>query len=795
MTNLIRDFLHGWRILARNPGFAAMAVITLALGIGASAAIFSVVYAVLLRPLPYGEPHRVVALWQNNVKRGVARDRVSAANFIDWRDRSQVFEQVAAIDPWGFDYSGGDEPETFRASRVTEGFFQILGATPLYGRTLLPEDHQPGRHRVAVLSHGLWKRRFGSDPALVGKRLLFDREPFTVIGVMPPEFDLPAGREVWGPKVLTDSDRRNRLSNYWEVVARLKPGRTFEQAQADMSAVAARMAADYPPSNQGSGVTVVPLEDQLVGEVRPALLVLLGASGFVLLIACANVANLLLARGAGRQAELAIRAALGASRWRLVRQMLGESLALAVSGGAAGLWLSSRALDAIVQLAPGNLPRLDAARIDARVLAFTLAVSALTALAFGLAPALRASLARIGTAATPRVSRSISGWLVIGEVALALVLLTGAGLLARSFVNLLRVDPGFAAQNVLSLQVFAWDLYATPELRAEFVRQALERIQAVPGVKVAGLSSRAPFSPSVELQSSFTIVGQPEPPPGDRPSALLSVGDPGYFRAMGIPLVRGRLFTDFDDPKSAPVVLINQAFARRHFPGQDPIGRKISVGLARLGPREIVGVVGDVRQKALDSEPRPEIYVAHRQHAIGHLTFVVRTTSDPAGMLPAVKAEIYGLNKMQPIYAASTVEQSISDSLAYRRFNLLLLGVFAGVALTLAAVGVYGVVSYAVSRRRREIGIRMALGATRSEILRAVVGRAAALALAGVALGIAGSLALTRLLGNLLYGVTPTDAATMAGVSALLLAVTLAASHSPARRATRLDPMLALRYE
>ncbi len=812
MNTLLQDLRYGLRTLLKNPGFTFVAVITLALGIGVNTAIFSVVNGVLLRPLPFNQPERIVTLWENNTKDGIERDDVSPANFLDWRERSRSFEEMAFANPWSLDYTGGAEPETWRATRVSQGFFGVLGAQAMVGRAFLPEEYETGRNQVVVLSYGLWQRRFGGKPELVGQKLTLDGQPMTVVGVMSPEFKLrlfDREEELWWPQTPDESMRRQRRATYLKVIAQLKPGVSVEQARAEMNSIAANLGAEYPQTNGGVGVTTVSLTEQMTGHVRTALLVLLGAVGAVLLIACANVANLLLARGAEREREFAIRAAIGAGRIRLARQTLTESLLLASLGCAGGLLLAGWGIDLIASLSPGNIPRIEQVRLDRATLLFVMGLSFLTALVFGLAPALQFSKPNLSnclkesslTATGSASRRRLRSALVISEIALALVLLVGAGLLIRSFFTLLKTDPGFAADKVVALQTFIWDRYGKPDERAAYVRQVTEKMKSVPGVQTVGVTTALPFfESSMDSSYPFTIEGRSAPPAGHEPTAFATIANNDYFAAMGVPLLRGRLFSEFDKTGSPPVLLINETMARRNFTDEDPLGRKITFRATQRGQAaplsfEIVGVVGDVRHDGLDREPRPEFFRPYAQAPNGSIIFVARTKVDPMNSLPALKARIWEINSTQPIYAVSVMADSIDASLKSRRFSLWLLSAFAALALALAIIGIYGVMSYATSQRTHEIGVRIALGAATGDIVKLVLRQGMGLTMAGVGLGLIASLALTRLMRGLLYGVGATDPLTFIAVSSLLAGVALFACYLPARRATRVDPIVALRCE
>jgi predicted permease len=793
-----KDIRYAGRALRKSPAFTFVVVLTLAVGIGANTLIFSVVNGVLLRALPYRDSDRIMTLWQQNAKSGDREDGAAPANFFDWRKQSQVFSEMAAAEPYTHNTSEQGEPEAFRSWLVTEGFFEVLGVDALLGRTFSREEHQPGHEFVVVIGHGVWQQRFGGDPNLIGQRLRLNGQPHVVVGVMPPGFQFPPDRQLWAPRVSTERNSQGRGAGFLPVVARLKPGTTVPHAQQEMDAIAARLEQEYPRVNTDRRVLVVPLLEQTVGHVRTALLVLLGAVGFVLLIACSNVANLLLVRGAEREREFAIRGALGAGAGRLTGQWLIESCVLAFSGALAGIALAYAGLRATLALIPNNLPRLAEIAIDGRVLGFTLAVSLLTAFIFGLAPALRYTKPNLSEALR-QGGRSIAGLvhyrlrdaLVVSEIALALILLIGAGLLGRSFVRLLQTDPGFAADRLLSLEVHVWGWSPTPEKQGVFFEQTLDRLAALPGVQAAAVVSALPFHDNrISLIVPFTIDRRPAPLPGQEPTTYLNTASSDYFRALGIPVRSGRVFTQFDRPEAPPVAVINETLANRYWPSEDPVGRKITTRLfGRIITCEIVGVVGDVRSTGLDSEPRPELFLPLVQSPSGSMTYVLRTAGDPMMMLPAVKNEIWAVNKNLPFASVATIEQLVSRSVAARRFNLLLLGSFAVIALTLAGIGLYGLISFSTRQRKDEICVRMALGATRRNILGMIMTKALLLTSVGVSIGLAGALGLTRFLQSLLFNVGVMDPLTFVAVSALVVAVALLASYIPARRTTRLDPM------
>jgi len=803
MDTIFQDIRYGFRMLAKKPGFTAIAVITLALGIGANTAIFSVVNGVLLRPLPYKNVETILTVWESDTKTGKREDGAAPANFLDWRDQNQVFERMAIAEPYSYRLTGNAEPESLRSWLVSEGLFEILGVNALHGRTFMPEEYRAGNDRVIVMGEALWRQRFGANPELVGQSLLLNGQPHTVIGIMPAHFEFPSGRVMWAPLVIRDSYKRDRRSAYIKVIGRLKPDVTRDQAQQEMTAIHTRLAEQYPKDIQERGVVVIPLAEQMTAQARPALLLLLGAAGFVLLIACANVANLLLARGAERQKEFAIRAALGAARARLIRQLITESLSLGLLGGIGGILTAWWCIDLVMAFSPPSLPRYTEITFDGRVLIFSLAVSLLTAFIFGLAPSLQfsrpdlqESLKEGGRAGGDGSFRHrLRNALVVSEIALALTLLIGGGLLVRSFVHILQVDPGFSADTAFSLEVHVWGGSRTPQQRAAFFEQTLDRIAVLPGVEAAGAVSALPFHDnSIDIDGSFGIEGRPAPT--QDPSAFLTIATTDYFAAMGIPLRSGRLFTRFDRDASQPVALIGETTARRFWPDEDPVGKKIT--LAFLGQpkvREIIGVVGDTRHTGLDSNPRTEIFLPHLQEPYGSMTYVVRPARESAALLQAVKTEVWAVNKDLPFSSVATIDELVSRSLGERRFNLLLLGSFAVIALALASIGIYGLMSFSTSRRTHEFGVRMALGAQTRDVITLVLREGMVLTLIGVALGLAASIVLTRLLSSLLYGVTATDPATFAVISLVLAGVALAACFVPARRATKVDPMIALRYE
>ena len=798
MQTLIRDLQYGIRMLIRKPGFTLIAVVTLALGIGANTMIFSVVNAVLLSPLPFPDSARLVRLGESHQK---YKANFTYASFYDLGNETESLENIAAARFWSDNLTDSAEPEQVSIMLVSANFFAALGVPPQLGRTFLPEEDSPGRNNVVVLSHALWQRRYGGDPNLIGKPIKVSGNERTVIGVMPSGFQsnvLFSGQyDLWAPLMWGGSLRDNRRSHLLAVIARLKPRATIAQAEGELGALAAGIEQQNPGVDDPElGVTVVGLQDRLVAPMRPALMVLLCAVGCVLLIACANVANLVLARSAAREREMAIRLALGASRWRIARQLHTESALLGVAGGAAGLLLAVWGVDSITAFAPANLPRIDEVRIDARVLGFTLFTSLLTGILFGLAPALqlpRLSIHEVvkdggrGSVGTRR--RWLRHILVVAEVAAALVLLIGAGLLINSFLRLQQVDRGFDARNVLTLNL-TLSRYSTTEQQVAFLKDALERVAQTPGARAAGLTSTLPLrgGPSTE----FVIEGRPPLEVGDEPSADIRIIDPNYFHAMGILIQAGRPFAETDSTDAPRVMVINENMARRFWPDEDPIGKRVT--MKDWGPPltgEIVGIASDVKANGLDSETRPMIYWPYPQFPTIFNSIVVRTEGDPLSLVGAIKSQIWSVDPAQPIASVETMETVLADSVAPRRFNMLLIGIFAALALALAAIGIYGVISYTVSQRTHEIGIRMAMGARGSDVLKLVVGQGMTLALAGVVVGLAAAFGLTRLMSSLLFGVSPTDAVTFALIATLLAGVALV----PARHATKVDPMVALRYE
>jgi putative ABC transport system permease protein len=804
METFVQDIRYGLRSLLKKPGFTLTAVIALALGIGANTAIFSVINGVLLRSLAYGNPERIVMLWEKSLTGGNQQNVISPGNFLDWEKQSGSFEHMAAVWDLRANLTGGSgEPEEIKAQFVSAGFFSTLGVQPVMGRAFLPQEDKTGNELVIILSHEVWQTRFGSDPQIVGKQATVNGRQRTIVGVMPPGFHFLDNQvKAWAPLALDPAvNYRETTGRFLRAVARLKPGVSVQQAQGELAGIAKQLEQAYPTKNINWGINVVPMHEQIVGEIRPILIVLLAAVAFVLLIACANVANLLLSRAAARQKELALRAALGAGRARLLRQMMTESVLLALMGGALGVLLAVWGIRLLIAFGPDNIPRLNEISVDLGVLAFTFAVSLITGLLFGLVPALQASrpdlndaLKEGGRGSTSGRTGTLRNAFVVAEVSLALVLLIGAGLMIRSFARLQSVNTGFQAENVLTMRAqLPGKKYPEPHQIVDFFKHAQERIATIPGVQAVGAISYLPLT-GLASRDSFKIPGQPSLAAGQEPGVEVRVVTPAYFQAMGIPLLKGRLL-DERDVKETRVLLINETLAKRYFPNTDPVGKQLEVMWDGSGPDEIVGVVGDIREGALTKEPEPAIYWSHPREPYSGMALVIRATGNASRLTTAVQKEIRGLDPEQPISEVRTMEQVIAKSIARPRFNTLLLSIFAGVALVLASVGLYGVMNYSATQRTHEVGIRMALGATRSDIMKLVVGNGMMLTVLGIGIGIAASLILTRVMASLLFGVTATDLPTFAGVSAVLAGVALIANYIPARRATRVNPVIALRYE
>jgi predicted permease len=812
LETLWQDIRYGARVLAKHKGFTAIAVLTLALGIGANTAIFSVVNELLLRPLPYPDADRVVMVWEVTPS-GRHENTTSRGNFRTWREQNQSFEAMAAFSDQRLNLTGDGVPEEVPVQFVTPELFQILGIQPLVGRLITQADVDPQKGQVALLSYGLWQRRFGGDPAIVGKVIKLHGAPFNVIGVMPADFQWHIKKrsgtgkspDLWTVLSMPSSGPSLR-GRFLSVVAKLKPNVSRVQAENDVKTIEARIAQDAPEYNKGYGVEVIPLREQLVGNARSALLILLGAVGFVLLIACANVANLMLARAADREKEIALRTALGAHRLRIVRQLLTESLLLALSGSVLGLALAWLGIRALIAISPRDLVSFQSVGINLTVLCWTLGISLATGILFGLAPALEAARINLndalkeggkGGGGQNARSRRLRGAFVVAEVALALVLLSSAGLLVKSFIRLQNIDTGFQTDNILTMVVpLSTTKYPEDPQVISFFRQAHERIKALPGVEAVGIVNYLPLYGGLGSATGFKVEGRPIPPPGQGPSTNVRVSDTGYFSAMGIPLLRGRNFSDLENTEAKHVVLINQAMVQKYFPGEDPIGKRIDVAMFdKPNPTEIIGVVGDVRYDSLTDKPEPTVYFPHPDLTYGFMTLVIRTSTEPTSIAAAVQREVRAIDADQPVADVRSMNQVMSETRSRARFNTLLLGLFAALATLLAAVGIFGVMNYSVTLRTHEIGLRIALGAAPARVLLLILRQGLVLTLIGIAIGLGGAIALTRLVSGLLFDVKATDPVTFSVIVVLLGIVSLIACYIPARRATRVDPLVALRYE
>jgi putative ABC transport system permease protein len=803
-ADVVHDASYGIRLLAKTPGFTAVALLVMAIGVGASTAIVTLADSLLFRRLPLPEAERIVTLWHRNLATGAGREDVSPGNAIDWVARATSFSAAATVEPWSLDYRpAGGEPEVITSARVSRGFFDALGMPMLHGRSFLPAEFVEGNDRVVVLSHGLWRERFGGDPGVVGRTLPLDGLPYTVVGVMPDRIDLrlfEARREprAYLPKYFEEFEPKIRGTGYWNVVARLKPGVTREQAQQEMETISAQLAREHP-SNRKIVAEVIPLREHLAGSVRTLLPVLLAAAALLLVVACANTANLLLARGAVRVREFAVRQALGAGRGRLLRQMLAESLLLAAIGGAAGLVLAKWGIAAMAALRPIDVAGIERIAIDVRVASIAVTLSMLAAVMAGLAPAIHLSRVRAGTSqregGTGPSARRVRAAIVVVEVCLALLLAIGAGLLVRSLRAIERVDPGFATPRVYALQVFAWDRNDTPEKRAVFFAQTLDRMRALPGVAAAGAVSAMPFiEANINIRSSVAIDGVPASVAGDDALIYTTVVAGDYFRVMGIPLERGRLHGAEDRAAAPRAAVISRSAARKFWPAGDPIGAKVRIRFeGRPVDVTVVGIVGDARHDALDRPARPELFLAHAQVPFGSMTYTVRLAPGSPATMAALKAQVWAVDPAQAFYRTATLDELVSRTLVGRRFSALLLAVFGCAALLLAGAGLYGVMSFSASQRSREFGVRLALGAQPRDILRMVVREGVSLVFIGILAGVGAAFWLTRLLRGLLFGVTTTDPLTFAIVAAAALVIGAAASYVPARRAVRSDPLVTLR--
>jgi putative ABC transport system permease protein len=800
---MLNDLRYAFRQLTKSPGFAAVTILTLALSIGACTAIFSVVNAVLLRPLDYPDPARLVVIRETQLPE-FPEFSVSPPNYLDWEKQTKSFENLAAYSGSRINLTGDGEPQQLIGVKATARYFDVYGIKPALGRTFLPEEDAPGKNHVVVLSYPFWHRVFGGAADVVGRPIQLNGEPYTVVGIAPLGFGIASKVDAWMPMAFDPKETANdnRGAHYLNVAGRLRPGVTVAQAEAELKVLAAQLATQYPDSNKGWGIFMMPLQDYSVRDVRTVLYTLLGAVGCVLLIACANIANLLLARATARHREISIRAALGASRARLVRQLLTESVLLALCGGLAGMLLARWGLDALLALAPANLPRVTDIHLDAGVLVFSLALSVITGLVFGIAPAWLAARADVNEALKQGSRGSTEGGargrlrsaLVVIEVTFALMLLGGAGLLARSFMQLAHVDPGFTPENATVLRLsLPQKKYALPEQQTAFADALLERMKTLPGVQAAGLTHSMPLVSDYVL--GFNIEGRPAIAPSDLPSTNYYAVTPEYFRAMGIRLVRGRIFTARDDAKAPRVAIINETMARQHFPNEDPIGKRINITNGPDTWREIVGIVGDIKQYGVDKATSNQSYEPFAQVPFSSLNVVIRTSGPPAALLGAIRPTVYAVDKDQPIGAIRPLEEIMADSIARQRFAMTLLTVFSLVALVIAAVGIYGVMAYSVVQRTGEFGIRMALGAQQRDVLRLVLAQGGRLVGLGLIIGLAATLAASRAMGSMLFNTSAQDPLTLGTITLLLAAVALVACLLPASRATKVNPIEALRAE
>jgi len=809
LNQLLAYIRFGLRMLRKNPGFTAVAVLTLALGIGANAAVFSVVYAVLLRPLPYKDPSSLIVL--NETTPMVGTVSVSYPNFLDWRNQSHTFSEMAAVRGVGFNLAGVTQPENISGGAVSPNFLSMLGVRPFLGRDFDASEEKPGTPPVILLSYSLWQSHFGGDPNIVGRTIKLDDRSFTIVGVLPPNYRsldkmdvmLPIG--VWATDNSEDAKERGSRGDLG-VIGRLATGVSLTKARAEMEGIAARLATEYPASNDRFGVALQPIRDAFVSDIRPAILVLFGAVMFVLLIACANVANLFLVRGASRTKEVALRIALGASRGRIISQMLTESFVLAVLGGVLGLALAVAGIGGMSRLIPADMLSGATVNLNGAVLLFAACVVGLASFIFGLAPALHSTkpdvqseLKEGGRGSSAGAGQSqLRAALATAEISLALILLVGAGLMMKSLYRLLAVDPGFRPDRVLKLEMdLRTQQYSKDPAVLNFWQQVLEKVRVLPGVEAAAVGTAVPLTDS-HGRADVTMEGMTAPAPGNYPHPDVHIISPGFVETLGIPLLRGRTFTDANDEKAPLVGMINAMTAKRFFPKEDPIGKRFMFGHPSTDPPKwytIVGVVGDTRLYGLANPARLEVYVPFRQNPRSYMALVVKSGADPAALTSAIREAVQSIDKDQPLFAISTMKELVSNSVATRRMTLVLLGLFSGLALVLGAIGIYGVISYSVAQRTHEIGIRMALGAPRRDVFRLVVGQGLKLAGIGIAIGIAGALGLARLMSSLLYGISATDFETFAGVSILLALVALLACFIPAQRAMRVDPTVALRYE
>lgn len=811
-NSLFQDISFGVRIFLKKPGFTIAAILTSALGIGAATVIFCLVYSILLRPLPYRQTDELVMLWESNLQKAQLQALVSPPNFLDWREHNKVFVGLAATSFGSYTISGLDEPEIIPSSRVSANLFDLIGVSPVLGRAFTTDDEQQGRNQVVLLSYELWRRRFGSDSDIIGKTITLDNKTCFITGVMPPDFHFPewlapagaksTGRaDIWLPLSFNPAQLRARAGRSLGVIGRLRPGVTLAQAQAEMQSIVSELEQRYP-DNTGYGINIVPLREQVVGTIKPALAIFFGAGGFVLLIACVNIANLLLTRSTSRQKEFAIRIAMGSSRYRLIQQLLVESVLLAFAGGIAGILLAYSGVRFIVASMGESLPRSGEIKVDLPVLGFTLLISALTGILFGLVPALQASKADFNEAlkessrsSTDPVGRNrLRRVFAVSEIAFALILLIGAGLMLKSFYRLVMINPGFKPENVITLRiVLPSTKYSETHQQVAFFNQLVDQIKSLPGVLSVGMTNNLPLS-GMDMRFTFSIEGRQSVPAEDRSIQYHTVS-PDYFHTLGIQLLEGRDFTEQDNQDAPGAVVINKTLARHFFPGETPIGQRLRIPYSKINIRQIIGVVEDVKHGNLNASSQAEVYVPYAQDPWPFMTLVIGTDADSTRSAAILKNKVWELDKDLPIESIRTMERILSDTVSRPRFYARLLGIFAALAVILATVGIYGVISCSVTQRTHEIGIRMALGAQQRDVLRLIVGQGMLLAFAGVAIGLVGAFSLTRLLSGLLYNVNPNDFATFAFTGVLLMSVASFASYMPARRAARLDPMIALRYE
>lgn len=804
MHSFVQDVRYAVRLLLKSPGFAVVAILTLALGIGATTTMFSVIDAVLLQSAPVRDPQRLVMVWERNFPRDRKTNVVGPANYIRWTEQNHSFEDMGAFISFAMNVSVDGRPERVQTGISTPSLFSTLGTRALLGRVFLPEEQEPGKDNVAMLSYSYWQQRLGGDPSVIGKNVVLNGNPDKIVGVLPPNFDLFDKVSIWTTLTMRPS-MRNPAGRYLTVIGRLKRGVTLRQAQADMDVVSAHTRAELANFDAGWGITLVPFREQLVGDLRTALYVLLGAVGFVLLIACANVANLMMAKASARQKEIAIRTALGISRWRLVRQLLTESTVLAVAGGLLGIAFAYWAIQAVTAMAPAAFPGYVDIRMKLPVLEFTFAISVVTGILFGMAPALRASrtdpqdaLKEGGKSSPAHGHQRMRNALVVAEAATALILLVGAGILMKSFVRLLNVDTGFQSQGVLTMEVsLSGDNYRKEASVAQYFDEAVSRVQHVPGVTAAGAISWLPLIGQGSA-TSFTFDDRPAPLPGEEPVADVRTITPDYFRAMGIPILRGRTFDPSQDRPADSIkkVIVNQAMVDLYWPGQDPLGKTIHMEWESMLQAEVVGVVSDIRSAKIEATSRkPMLYWYVPQFPNGFMTIVARTNGDPKALISSVKSEIESVDRSIPVANIHTMDEVVGNAVREPRFTAVLLSVFAVLALLLAAIGLYGVISYSVTQRHHELGIRMALGARASDVAAMVLREGLALSLGGALIGWIASLFLVRFLSTLVFGVSIHDAITFGAVPLLVALVGAVACYIPARRATRVDPMVALRYE